>query len=197
MGRWLFLGLLACSDVEDPDDGHDHEHGAITTVELTFRDAAGAASVFVWDDADLDGEPTIDTLTLATGDYTLDVRFLYAHEEPVEDITEEVLADDTSHQVFFTGASVESEATAPDANAVLSVAYADQDADGLPLGLSNTALVRAAGEAELQVTLRHLPPEDGVAVKEAGLAELVADQGFSALGGSSDVQVSFPGVFTN
>ncbi len=50
---------------------------------------------------------------------------------------------------------------------------------------------RAARTGTLTVTLRHLPPVNGMAIKTAGLATTVRYQGLSAIGGSSDAQVTF------
>lgn len=72
------------------------------------------------------------------------------------------------------------------------IPYADEDDDGLPIGLNNQVETLALGTGELVVTLRHLVPEDGQPTKVAGLDTLVAEDGFSAIPGGNDVQVVFP-----
>jgi hypothetical protein len=209
MTRWMMTAAMAltlgggCTDVEKDKDGdHDHENEVITTVALTFTPAGGgAATTFEWADPENDGSPVIDDIALedASGDgthaaqtYGLTVKFLNGLEDPAEDITAEVEDESDQHQVFFTGTGVEGPATGENAAAVVSQSYDDEDAGGLPVGLSNTFTTLALGSGELTVTLRHLPPEDGNDVKVAGTAEDVAEGGFEAIGGTTDASVTFP-----
>lgn len=186
------LALVACQDIDDVNDGvNDGE--VITTVALTFTPAAGGGAVVAkWTDPEADGSPVIDPVTLSGGDdYALAVSFLNEMEDPAEDITEEVRDEGDQHQVFFTGTAVQGPATGENAAAVLTHAYVDTDANGLPVGLDSDVTARAAGAGVLTVTLFHLPPEGGVAVKVEGLAEQIAEAGFGALPGDADAQVSF------
>ncbi len=68
--------------------------------------------------------------------------------------------------------------------------YDDSDANGLPIGLKNK-ITATAGNGSMTLTLRHLPPLNGMATKVADLAARVADGGFSQIAGTSDVQVNF------
>jgi hypothetical protein len=187
----VLLGLAACGDTETPEEQNAEE--VITTVELAWVPATGGeAVVTTWDDADGDGTPAVDTVTLTTGTtYAVSVRFLNALESPAEDITTEVAAESDQHQVFFTGTGVEGPGSAS-SGAVLRHAYADTDPNGLPVGLENTVEALVVGSGELVVTLQHLPEEGGVAVKVAGLAEGVASGGFSSIPGEADASVGFP-----
>ena len=74
--------------------------------------------------------------------------------------------------------------------APLTHAYADTDANGLPIGLANT-ITAAAGTGVLTLILRHLPELGGEPVKVTGLADLVKNGGISSIGGQSDVQIDF------
>jgi hypothetical protein len=197
----LLLALAACSDVKETDD-HDHGHEDLfTTVELAFTPVDGGdALVFSWSDPEVDGDPIVDPVVLPDGAdhdhhhaeaYTLDVRFLNAAEEPAHDITPEIADEADQHQIFLTGSAVDGPATADNSDAVLEHAYDDADSNGLPIGLTNTITTLALGSGELLVTLRHMPPEDGQAVKTADAAETVAAGGFAAIGGDNDVQVAF------
>ena len=184
------LVLPACSDAEKPAETNAEE--VITTVELTLTPAGASPFVATWDDTDGDGTPAVDPITLAdAGAYTLGVRFLNALEDPAEDITTEVDAESDEHQVFVTGSAVTGPASAL-SSAFVRHAYADTDANGLPVGLSNTLEALDTGSGEFVVTLQHLPAESGVAVKVAGLAEIVAAEGFSAIPGEPDASVTFP-----
>lgn len=195
--RLLPLALLfsaACADVKGDDHDHDHENEVITTVVLSFAPQGGGDTLeFRWADPEDDGDPVIDDIVLLDADdYDLSVAFLNELEDPAEDLTEEIADEKEEHQLFFTGAAVQSAATGPDASAIVEISYADQDADGLPVGLDNTVTTMAVGSGELLLTLRHLPPESGEAVKVADLAETVASSGFGAIGGDNDVEVRFP-----
>jgi hypothetical protein len=188
----LALPMGACDDVENPDSHPEGE--LITTVALTFAPVGGGDPlVFHWADPEGDGAPLVDAITLDdAADYTLSVAFLNEIEQPSEDITAEIEDEADEHQVFFTGSAVTGPATGPNPDAVIEHAYADQDPNGDPVGLDNTITTLGAGTGELTVTLRHLPAEDGQPVKGPGLAEEVAADGFGAIGGEDDVQVSFP-----
>jgi hypothetical protein len=196
LNRWLSLSLIlsgACGDVEKDHD-HDHENEVITTVALTFTPAMGGDPLaFEWADPEADGSPVIDEIILSDADdYAVTVSFLNGLESPAEDITEEVRDESDEHQVFFTGSGVSSEATGENAAAVVQFAYADEDANGSPVGLEADVTTLMPGAGELIVTLRHMPAEGGEPVKTASTAADVAGDGFSSIGGSNDVQVTFP-----
>ena len=187
------LSIIAAGCGEDDHDhDHDNENEVITTVALTFTpDGGGSSLVFEFDDPDGDGgnAPTVDTVELSAGRYTLTVVFENRLESPAEDITEEIEDEADEHQLFFIGSAVDGPATT-NAGAPLVHSYGDQDADGLPIGLTNT-IDASIGTGDLTLVLRHLPPFDGVPVKSGTLAEDVASGGLAAIGGSTDVQVTF------
>ena len=187
----LPVALAGCPDIENPDDNiNDGE--VITTVELTFTPAAGAALVFTHADPENDGAPVIDPIVLPVGAWTLGVRFLNALEDPAEDITVEVQAESDEHQVLVYGSGVASEATGDNAAALAAIGYDDEDTNGLPVGLAHTVDATTAGTAELQVMLRHLPPENGTAAKNDAVAANFASGGSTAIGGDVDADVTFP-----
>lgn len=194
----LLLSLSACSDVEkDGTDGHDghhhHDHEVITTVVLTFTSQTdGSELAFTWSDADNSASPAVDDIVLQDADdYSLSVEFLNALETPPEDITPEIADEADEHQIFFTGSAVEGPATGDNANAIIEHAYADEDPDGLPIGLENIISTLAVDSGKLTVTMRHLPLEGGTPIKTDGLAEDVAEGGFGSIAGANDVQVTF------
>lgn len=187
----VFSAFAACGDVKNPEEVNAEE--VITTVSLDFVPASGGATVSAsWADPENDGSPVIDAITLSEAeDYTLAVSFLNELEDPAEDITLEVEEESDVHQVFFTGAAVQGPATGANAAAVVSQAYGDVDVNGFPVGLESQIGTLLAGSGVLTVTLRHLPPEDGTAVKTGSLAEDVAAGGFADLPGSTDASVDF------
>ena len=185
------VAVTACPEVT-PDDG-DNEGEVVTTVTLTFTPQGGGdALVFAFDDPENDGDPVIDDVVLSDADdYDLAVRFENKLADPAEDITAEVEDEGQDHQVFFFGRGVSGPASDA-AGALVTHSYADTDDNDLPVGLESTIVTDATGSAELQVVLRHMPPENDVAVKTADTAATFKDEGEAAIGGSSDAAVTFP-----
>lgn len=185
------LALAACQDTENPEETNPQE--VITTIVLAFTPQAGGDALeFSWADPENDGSPVIDDIVLADADdYDLAVRFLNELEDPAEEITEEVDAESDVHQVFVTGTAVEGPATGENAAAVVTHAYDDTDANGLPVGLANTITTVAPGTGTFIVTLRHMPPENDTPVKTATAADDVAAGGLESIGGETDAQVTF------
>lgn len=178
-----FILFTACSDVKDDHD-HDHDHEMMTTVVLDFASTDGAESfTATWADPDQSGSPTIDDIALTDGQtYVFSVSFLNELEEPAEDITPEIEDEADEHQVFFTGAAIDS---------LVSHSYQDSDDAGLPLGLENEFSTLTTGTDTLSVTLRHMASEDGQSIKTSGLENTAATDGISALPGASDISVDF------
>lgn len=188
------LFFAACSDVEKHDhDHHDHEHEVMTTLVLTFTaQSDGSVSEFSWADPENDGSPVIDDIFLQDADdYDLSLSILNELEDPVEDVTPEIADEADEHQVFFTGTAVQGPSVSDNADAVIEQAYADEDDNGLPLGLSNAITTLATGTGKLTVTLRHMPPENDNPVKIEGLAADVSTGGFDSIGGADDISVTF------
>ena len=175
----------------DEHGHHDHDHEVITTLVLNFTSDMGDGVSASWSHAS--GEVVIEDIVLMdANDYTLSVSFLNELEDPIEDVTPEIADEDDEHQVFFTGSAVDGPATEANADAVLEHAYADEDVNGLPIGLDNDIITLGTGSGELTVTLRHMPLENGTAIKTEGTAADVASDGFAAIGGDNDVQVTLP-----
>ncbi len=185
------LSAVGCVDVATPDPP-DNEQEVITTVKVTFTPAGGGNALeFAFADPENDGSPVIDDVALENGtSYTMAVAFLNELEDPAEDITAEVEEESDEHQVFVYGSGVSGPATGENAAALVTHAYADTDANDLPVGLSNTITATAAGSAELKVMLRHLPVENETAQKVADLAAALAAG--ETLPGEPDVDVTFP-----
>lgn len=186
--RALFVGLVAASltackkDKEDtptPQPVPVNEEELITTLILTFTDAATPGNVYELRFTDQDGdngmapEITGDTLPAGTT-LQLAVRVLDESGAPPEEITDEILLEDEEHQFFFQVTDAD-----------LQIAYADADADGQPVGLSNVATTGAASTGSLRVTLIHEPVKTAAGVS-AGLIDNA--------GGETDIEVTLPVV---
>lgn len=181
------------SEASEHDHHHSEQHdiGSATTLVLSFEDPSGASLDYRWSDPESDGSPVVDDVILTEGiSYDLTVHVLNEAEDPVEDHTPEIEDSGTNYQFFFTGSAVFGPASSV-SDAVLQHEYADTDANGLPLGIDNTMSVLRAGTGELTVTLRNFPLDDGQLTKQSGLAEQVAEDGFSSLPGDNEIKVSF------
>lgn len=191
LSMFMLVSLAACGG---DDGGTINSEEVITTMRLELVPMGGGSTInAAWDDPDGDGgePPMIDTLLVNFNTaYAVTVRFQNALETPPEEITDEVRDESDEHQVFFTGTAVNGPA-ADNPGAPLTHAYTDMDVNGLPIGLANTFTSGAGGDGQLTVTLRHLPPVNGTAVKTADLAAEVRAGGFAAIGGESDANVTF------
>ena len=197
--RVSLLAILAlaavtagCPSVEDPDDINPNE--VITAVNLTFTPTAGAAVTASWSDPEGDGDPVIDSFTLANGTaYALTVEFLNELADPVEDITEEIQDEQDEHQILIYGSGVSGPAAGANANARVEHEYDDVDSNNLPIGLESTITGISAGTGDFKLMLRHMPPgSDGTPVKSATIAEDFATGGSAGIGGSVDIDITFP-----
>lgn len=187
----LFAPVLATAGCDSHDD-HGHENEVITTVSLTFTPTAGGAPIIaLFNDPDGDGgnPPAIDPINLPAGAYGLALAFENRLETPAEDITVEIRDEADEHQVFLLGTAVDGPAS-NQPSAPLLHAYADMDANGLPIGLANT-ITASTGTGSLTLVLRHLPPVNGTPAKVASLSDTVRTGGLNAIGGGSDVEVTF------
>lgn len=185
----LILALAGCADTTRPADLHEGE--VITTVGLRFVPTDGGAEVVAtWTDPEGDGAPVVDPIVLdVASDYELQISFRDELSQPPEDLTDEIAAEAEEHQVFATGTAVQGPATGENAEAIVTQAYLDADADGFPVGLLHAITPIGPGSGELVLTLRHLPVEGGVPVKTGSLAlDLAAGR---ALPGDIDAVVTF------
>jgi len=168
-----FSLVFTSCDKDDPEIENEEE--LITTVNFTLTPVDGTPVVMTFVDLDGDGSgaPVVTGGTLsANTTYTGSLELLNELESPAEDITEEIEEEDDEHQFFF-------ETTVSG----LSVAYADQDDDGNPIGLATTIATGGAATGTLTVTLLHEPVKD---------AEGVSGGNSANAQGEIDVEVSFP-----
>lgn len=179
--QFLFFALLISSSLffagcEKDDPIIENEEEVITTLNYTLIPSGGGAAV-VLSFQDLDGDGGNDAVItggtlVANETYTGALDLLNAAESPAESITEEIEEEDEDHQFFF-----QSDISG------LSVAYADQDADGNPVGLLNTLTTGDAGAGSITVILRHEPNKSATGVKDGDITNA---------GGETDIEVTFP-----
>ena len=190
MVRVLALSLCllpACGGADGPDDPLGPVD--ISTMALTFVPRGGGeAATFRWDDPAGVDEPTVEDIRI-DGDVNYDLSVGFLHDG--RDVTPEIVNEAEEYQLFFTGVSVESDATGDNPFAVVGVAYDDIDRRALPIGLNARVTTLSTGNGTFTVTVRHMPRENDVFVKDEGMAELVASRGFDALPGETAISVDF------
>lgn len=176
------LTATGCKKNKDADEQPStgpNESELITTLILTYTDQEVSTEVFEMRFTDIDGDggsaPVIVADTLpANRAYSLTVRVLNESVSPAQEITDEITSEASEHQFFFLSSGT-----------TLSIAYADADANGQPIGLSNTAVTGVAGSGTLTVTLRHQPDKSATGVSAGDITNA---------GGETDIEVQFPVV---
>ncbi|WP_073087420.1 type 1 periplasmic binding fold superfamily protein [Winogradskyella jejuensis] len=170
---FLCLALFtSCSDDDNPTLVNEEE--VITTMTIELTPTAGGNTVTL-QTRDLDGDgpnpPVITNGTLmANTTYNGSIELLDETDlNNVEDITEEVEEEDDEHQFFFT-------------TGLGTVAYADMDGNGNPVGLSFTFTTGAAASGDFTVTLRHEPVKDAAGVSSGDITNA---------GGETDIIATF------
>ena len=166
----LAVLLISC-EPKDPDITNGEE--LITTLIYEVTDTnSGEISEFVFRDLDGDdgNDPVITVPVLkSNSSYSGSIMLLNESVDPTESVDEEVAEEDLDHQLFFD-------------SEVLTVAYADTDSEGNPIGLESTFSTGDAGTGTLKITLRHKPSKD---------AEGVKDNDITNAGGETDIEVTF------
>ena len=172
------LAITGCKKDEDVTVAPPivNQEELITTMVLSFDGQAGATDKelrFTDADGDGGGAPVFDLDTLQAGsNYNVSVFLLNATVNPVDTISNEVLAEGVDHQFFFQPAG-----------ANITIAYADTDANGAPIGLQTTMATGAASVGTLKVILRHEPNKSGAGVSAGDITNA---------GGETDIEVEFP-----
>lgn len=172
-----FVTLLpSCSD-DDSAPQIVNEEEVITTVTATFVPVGGGNTVTLTS-RDLDGDGPDAPVVTVSGPFTTgktyngSVTFLNELQNPAGNITEEIEEEGVEHQLFFLQAGT-----------LGTFSYADEDANGHPVGLGftyNSAATPATGN--LSIVLRHEPNKSGTGVANGDITNA---------GGATDAQVNF------
>ena len=173
-----FLALLAMSlafSCEKDDPVIPNEQEVITTFKYTLTPEGGGTSVLL-SFKDLDGEggnkPEVKAGTLASNKkYKGTITLFNEQASPVEDITAEIREEKEDHQFFWQTTVVG-----------LSIAYADKDDNGKPIGLNSVLTTTKPGKGTLTLTLRHKPNKS---------ARGASDGDSTNAGGETDIEVTF------
>lgn len=170
-----FLSFTSCSEDEPETPVIPNEEELITTLkwQLVSADLQDTLN-FLFRDTDGDGGniPVIETEDLkANTTYSGKITLLNELENPVEDITLEVADEAEDHQFFYETAV-----------AGISIAYADSDQNGNPIGILTSLSTADTASGFVTVTLLHMPDKFANGVN-------MGDR--SAAGGESDISLSF------
>jgi hypothetical protein len=146
---FLILAIFSSCKKESKPETNDEE--VITTMKLTFVPVGGGTTLtYQYDDADGPGgnAPVQDVIALSPSkSYQVSIQLLNKTVNPASDITTEVQAESDAHRFYYE----------PSAGSNITVSQLDNDANGVPLGVSGTWTTGAASTGTLKVTLRHYP----------------------------------------
>ena len=148
---FLSVSALMFTSCKKDNEGEANEEEVITTMQLTFVPLGGGNTVtFKFEDADGDGgmQPTKDQIVLATNkSYNVTLQLLNKTVNPVSDITAEVAAEAQAHRFYYQ----------PSTGSNITVSALNNDAAGVPLGITSSWTTTAAATGTMKITLRHYP----------------------------------------
>ena len=169
-----FAAVLSCNDNDDPIIINEEE--VITTVTATLT-PVGGGTIITLQSRDLDGDGPNDPVITISGNlapnttYSGAIEVLNETVTPAENITEEVEEEGDEHQFFFTPT-----------NNVVTVAYADMDINGDPIGIEFTLTTTNPSSGNLTVTLIHEPNKNAAGVSSGDITNA---------GGEKDAEATF------
>lgn len=135
----LLLFIQSCK----PKNSQGQE--GITTVYIKLTSLQFGTQVFTY--KNVNETVTKDSLKLKAGEvYTCELELLDETQNPAEDLTEEVKAEATAHQFFFT----------PSPTSMLSITDLDKDKDGKVVGITSKWTAGSTQSGTLGITLKHL-----------------------------------------
>ena len=167
------ISLTSCKKDKDAvvAPAKPNENEVITTFKVVFQqsDKPAFQSVFVWRDLDGDGPlkpSSFDTIRLLPNK-TYNTSFIILDETktPADSTSNEVEEEGTDHQFFFKSLL----------GLNLTTAYADKDANNVPIGLKTTVTTGAAGKGNWNIILKHQPavkPKSGNGDESKGSVDL-------------------------
>ncbi len=152
-------------EIVEEGHGHDDDEEQITRVTLTFTAADGTIVTAAWFDADGEGagNPTIDEISLAADtEYEMSITLENTLEDPADNVTDEIEAEDDEHMFFFEFTADIFSDPAGDGNVDNrddALRYNDEDDNGNPVGLSTqwTTGGATSSAGKFRVILKHQP----------------------------------------
>lgn len=154
LGSFLLATLLLVSCGDDPEPANEEE--LITTLTLTLTPTVGDPITMTFKDLDGDGAGVPQYIYSTGGDaavlsasttYTAEITLLNESVNPAENITEEIEEEADEHLFCFTVGG----------GANIDYSYADEDDNGLDVGLTTNWETGAASTGTITIVLRHQP----------------------------------------
>jgi hypothetical protein len=178
------LAMFSCNNDDDPIVAPPvNEEELITTVTAVFTPQGGGTAITLRS-RDLDGDGPAAPAVTVSGEFaqskTYDgvVTVLNEAVSPADDITLEIIEEAADHQLFY-------QKTGNLPNFVYATGTDNLDANGKPLGIKTTFTTTTAATGSLTIILRHLPNKSAAGVAGGDITNA---------GGTSDFEVTFPGV---
>lgn len=154
LGSFLLATLLLVSCGDDPEPPNEEE--LITTLTITLTPTEGDPLTMTFKDLDGDGAGVPQYIYSTGGDaavlsasttYTAEITLLNESVNPAENITEEIEEEADEHLFCFTVGG----------GANIDYSYADEDDNGLDIGLTTNWETGAASTGTITIVLRHQP----------------------------------------
>jgi len=169
----VLLTSIVFTSCKKDDPAPVNEEEVITTMTVTLSPDAGGTDI-VLKSLDIDGDgPGTPVITVsgnltAGATYNGSIVLLNETVNPAENVTLEVIDENTEHQFFYT----------PGAGLDVATSYANFDDNGNNFGTQFTLVAGAAGTGNLTVTLIHQPTKPNTGLTDAG--------------GETDFEATFP-----
>ncbi|MDR7211566.1 type 1 periplasmic binding fold superfamily protein [Flavobacterium piscis] len=173
------LTFSSCSN-DDNDAPPVNEEELITTVTAIYTPQGGGTAITL-QYKDLDGEGANAPVITVSGPFakntTYDGVVTFKNElaDPAEDITPEIVAEGTDHQIFYQKTGTLNSFT-------YGTAASNFDSNGKVIGLQSVFVTTGEASGNLMITLRHEPNKN---------AANVATGDITNAGGSTDAEVTF------
>ncbi len=152
--------------IEEEGHGHNDEEEVINEIVLTFTPTAGGDAITAtWFDEDGEGvgNPTIGDIALeAETEYEMSITLANTLGAEREDITVEIEEEGDEHMFFFEFTTDIFTSPSGDGNFDNrddALNYNDEDANGLPIGLSTnwTSGAATSSDSNFRIVLKHQP----------------------------------------
>lgn len=156
------IALLFAACKKEKNEPHDeNENEEITTVKLTFTNAANATDVVVanWKNIGGDGSvPEIDQISLkANTTYTVTTELFDERKNPPDTVTYEIEEEDDEHRIFHLFFLNANASVADSLSTVATVTPLDMDDNNLPVGLEIRLATKTAFTGFFRTVVRHQP----------------------------------------
>ncbi len=146
---FAILFIIEGCDKDDPTPVNEEE--VITTITVTLVPVGGGNTIELryydedGDNGSASPEITVGGPVLTNTSYTAQIELLNETKSPAENVTQEIIDESNDHLFCFETSSN------------VSIAYLDEDENGLPLGVVSLLTATAPGQGTIGVILRHQP----------------------------------------